>query len=338
MSNKFKTILAFLIILTISLTACEAEETSLTTTARGVKETTPTSAPSSSSEFEIEPINVDTVQVYLSTDSPDQAELHVKGMLGDGCSEFSGIEQTVQGQTIQVTILRRQKLTGECPEIGKVYDEVIPLQGPIAPGEYTVKVNGVETKLRVSETSADANDTSNTPENILKIATDLLAQDKSMGADEIQVISAEAVQWPNSSLGCPQPGMNYLMVVTPGYRVELEAKGQSYMIHTNEDGTQSLICAKESESQNVKAPEAVIKVATNLLAKDLSINTDVVKIVSIEDVQWRNSSMGCPQPGMNYLQVITPGYRVKLEAEGIHYFIHTDKSGNRAIICKNDTE
>jgi hypothetical protein len=52
-------------------------------------------------------------------------------------------------------------------------------------------------------------------------------------AGDITLVSAEAVQWRDTSLGCPQPGMNYLMVITPGYLVKLEAGGEIYEYHAS---------------------------------------------------------------------------------------------------------
>lgn len=50
---------------------------------------------------------------------------------------------------------------------------------------------------------------------------------------EIEVAQVTAVDWRDSSLGCPQPGMRYLMVITPGYEVVLLANGRSFTYHTN---------------------------------------------------------------------------------------------------------
>jgi hypothetical protein len=52
---------------------------------------------------------------------------------------------------------------------------------------------------------------------------------------DIAVRSIQEVQWRDGSLGCPQPGMNYIMVITPGYLIMLEAKGQAYEYHTSLD-------------------------------------------------------------------------------------------------------
>lgn len=71
------------------------------------------------------------------------------------------------------------------------------------------------------------------------------------------------------------------------------------------------------------------------LAARLDIPTDQVTVVSVEFVQWRDSSLGCPQPGMVYAQVITPGYRIVLEAEGILFEYHTAKDRDSAFLCKS---
>ena len=50
------------------------------------------------------------------------------------------------------------------------------------------------------------------------------------------MVSAQAVEWPDGSLGCPQPGMAYLQVITPGYKLVLAAGGQEYSYHAATEG------------------------------------------------------------------------------------------------------
>jgi hypothetical protein len=52
----------------------------------------------------------------------------------------------------------------------------------------------------------------------------------------IEVLEARLVTWPDSSLGCPEPGMMYLQVLTPGALVVLEAGGQPYRYHAGAGG------------------------------------------------------------------------------------------------------
>lgn len=53
-----------------------------------------------------------------------------------------------------------------------------------------------------------------------------------VSAEEISTLSAEAVDWPDASLGCPQPGMIYAQVSTPGFHVVLEVERQHYSYHS----------------------------------------------------------------------------------------------------------
>lgn len=60
-----------------------------------------------------------------------------------------------------------------------------------------------------------------------------LAQRLSIPAAQISLLEATEVEWSDSSLDCPQPGMAYLQVITPGYRILLEANTQVYEYHSN---------------------------------------------------------------------------------------------------------
>jgi hypothetical protein len=74
------------------------------------------------------------------------------------------------------------------------------------------------------------------------------------------------------------------------------------------------------------------RLAIDLLARELHCTPADIVIVELSPVTWPNSALGCPKPGMMYLQVLTPGYRVRL-AHGKHeYIVHTDR-GHRAIRC-----
>src|SRR5581483_4748209 len=62
-------------------------------------------------------------------------------------------------------------------------------------------------------------------------ATADLAQRKGIAATSINVRQARAVEWSDSSLGCPVQGQMYAQVITPGYLIVLVANGQTYEYH-----------------------------------------------------------------------------------------------------------
>jgi hypothetical protein len=59
-----------------------------------------------------------------------------------------------------------------------------------------------------------------------------------LGLDPLAIRPVEAtpVDWPDACLGLPGAGESCAQVVTPGFRVVVEASGTSYEFRTNRDG------------------------------------------------------------------------------------------------------
>lgn len=69
------------------------------------------------------------------------------------------------------------------------------------------------------------------------------------------------------------------------------------------------------------------------LATRLGIDPREIRLVSFEEVDWPDGSIGCPQPGMSYTQAIVNGSRIVLEANDILYNYHM--GGNRDLfLCE----
>lgn len=50
----------------------------------------------------------------------------------------------------------------------------------------------------------------------------------------IQLVSAEAVEWSDRALGCPDGNFAYATVITPGFKIILSAAGAEYSYHTDQ--------------------------------------------------------------------------------------------------------
>ena len=68
----------------------------------------------------------------------------------------------------------------------------------------------------------------------------------------------------------------------------------------------------------------VVTLAKEDLAMLLGIDVDDVSVLSVEPVEWPDTSLGNPQPDLLYLQIITPGYKFVLEAGDFPYTYHSD--------------
>ncbi len=64
--------------------------------------------------------------------------------------------------------------------------------------------------------------------------------------------------------------------------------------------------------------------AVSDLAGRLAVPLDAIVVHSVTAVAWRDASLGLARPGFVYAQVITPGYRIELEASGARYRYHAD--------------
>ena len=66
-----------------------------------------------------------------------------------------------------------------------------------------------------------------------------LARQLDVSPDDVTVVAAREVTWPDGSLGCPEPGMMYTQALVDGTLVVLEANGQRYEYH---GGTPLVLC------------------------------------------------------------------------------------------------
>jgi hypothetical protein len=89
-----------------------------------------------------------------------------------------------------------------------------------------------------------------------------------------------------------------------------------------------------AEKQLKEGPAAV---AQRTVGLHTNIDYKQVGIVSVAAVDFSDSSLGCPQPGMAYLQVITPGHKIIAETSGPDGTQRFDVrvAGNHGLVCEN---
>ena len=80
--------------------------------------------------------------------------------------------------------------------------------------------------------------------------------------------------------------------------------------------------------------QTLIEKVKNDLAQRLSVATDHINLIEATSVVWPDSSLGCPQEGMAYAQVLTPGYLMLLGHGENIYEYHTSSS-THMVTCEN---
>jgi hypothetical protein len=72
-----------------------------------------------------------------------------------------------------------------------------------------------------------------------------LASRLSVAVDEIKLLEVRQVTWPDTSLGCPQPGLVYSQVAQEGLLIRLSAAGRMYFYHSR--GTEDPFLCEQSQ-------------------------------------------------------------------------------------------
>ena len=97
--------------------------------------------------------------------------------------------------------------------------------------------------------------------------------------------------------------------------------------------------AVEEGAQDVKPAPGVPDAATQIVQQmllDLSekqgVDISQIEVASVEAMTWPDGGLGCPQPGMMYVQVLIDGYKVVLKAKGQEFDYHS--GGPHFVLCE----
>ena len=112
---------------------------------------------------------------------------------------------------------------------------------PAAPGS----VQSTPTSPRSTESIMPESTLSPELQTVAKQATAILVETLGVTPDDVTILEIERVTWRDGSLGCPKPGMMYTQVITPGYLVKAEVKGEFRMVHMDEKG-HGVVCSSDS--------------------------------------------------------------------------------------------
>lgn len=152
----------------------------------------------------------------------------------------------------------------------------------------------------------------------------VVAEYLSVPITEVTLISLEAQDFNNSSLGCPEPDMAYQQVVTPGHRARIEAEGRRFDVRVA--GGHGKICRNNwrkgstSHSGSEAAVSSMANLARRELAKLLDIGVPKIYILDIRPYDGKNPPTGCkPQCAVDDESC---GYILGLSYDGRRYDYH----------------
>jgi hypothetical protein len=89
----------------------------------------------------------------------------------------------------------------------------------------------------------------------------------------------------------------------------------------------------EATSVGFEPPCELEAKARLFLSGELDISQAAIDLAGGEKVDWPNASLGCPEEGQVYAEVIVPGYRLVLGHDGETTEVHTNRDGSQLATC-----
>jgi hypothetical protein len=222
---------------------------------------------------------------------------------------------------------------------------------PQLPGNLTTTEPFATTTPQPSALVTPANQTP----LIEQVIADLAAR-LGTAPSEIKIVTQETVTWPDRGLGCPEPGIEHIQIPVDGLRIVLSHGGTIYEYHT---GASRLVWCETTLVKPTLTPlpfqldealtpahnltatlpiesglQPLIDTAIPDLADRLSIDHNTIEVVGAQSVVWPDQSLGCPQPGMVYLQDLAEGFRIELRVKD-HVYAYHGGAGRDLFLCEN---
>jgi hypothetical protein len=72
---------------------------------------------------------------------------------------------------------------------------------------------------------------------------------------------------------------------------------------------------------------AAVEAARQQVANSLGVNVGQIQVTEIQAQEWPDACLGLPDMGEACAQVLTPGYEVTMEVNGLEYVVRTDELG-----------
>lgn len=96
----------------------------------------------------------------------------------------------------------------------------------------------------------------------------------------------------------------------------------------------SLLVSLSPVTDGVLSKDQAIALGKETLSKHAGVAVEAISVEKADEVQWPDSSIGCPRKGMMYAQMITPGFKLALKAAGKSYPVHVGMG--LAVVCTAD--
>lgn len=164
--------------------------------------------------------------------------------------------------------------------------------------------------------------------NAVSEAQNLVANQFGFEPSKVILLKTSEKTWINNCLELPNVNEECNPDEVPGFLILFYADNFVFEVHSDE------------LSQNIRAINYLsqylspLEVAIRYLSVLENIPSEEINAITFEPVEWPDSCLGVVEDGIVCAPVITPGYKILLDANGSNFEFHTDFYGSRLIPIK----
>ena len=182
----------------------------------------------------------------------------------------------------------------------------------------------VDRKTPLYETAQDYKNRTNAESE----AQNLVANQFGFEPSKVILLKTSEKTWINNCLELPNINEDCNPTEVPGFLILLYVDNHVFEVHS------------DIQSQNIRAINYLsqylspLEVAIRYLSVLENLPTEEINVVTFELVEWPDSCLGVVEDGIVCAPVVTPGYKILLDANGSSFEFHTDFYGSRLIPIK----
>jgi len=182
----------------------------------------------------------------------------------------------------------------------------------------------VDRKTPLYETAQDYKNRTNAESE----AQNLVANQFGFEPSKVILLKTSEKTWINNCLELPNINEDCNPTEVPGFLILLYVDNHVFEVHS------------DIQSQNIRAINYLsqylspLEVAIRYLSVLENLPTEEINVVTFEPVEWPDSCLGVVEDGIACAPVVTPGYKILLDANGSSFEFHTDFYGSRLIPIK----
>jgi hypothetical protein len=182
----------------------------------------------------------------------------------------------------------------------------------------------VDRKTPLYETAQDYKNRTNAESE----AQNLVANQFGFEPSKVILLKTSEKTWINNCLELPNINEDCNPTEVPGFLILLYVDNHVFEVHS------------DIQSQNIRAINYLsqylspLEVAIRYLSVLENLPTEEINVVTFEPVEWPDSCLGVVEDGIVCAPVVTPGYKILLDANGSSFEFHTDFYGSRLIPIK----